>query len=87
MLLYVIYLCGYSNVTHRSVFKLTRHALFGDLAVIDFLLQCEVAHQPVDMTWLPLTIAVDAAHSLGIVARVPGGIEHHHTVRTYQVYT
>lgn len=65
---------------------LTRHALFGDLPVIDLLLKGEVTHQPVDMTWLPLTIAVDTAHRLGIVTRVPRRVENHHTVCSNQVY-
>lgn len=39
------------------------------------------------MTRLLLTVAVDAAHSLGVVTRVPGGIEHHHTVCPNQVNT
>lgn len=77
----------YWNITHRCIFRLTWHALFGDLSVVDLLLQCEVAHQPVDVTRLPLTVAVDAAHGLGVVARVPGGVEHHHAVRSDQVYT
>lgn len=75
------------SITHRCIFRLTRHALLGDLSVVDLLLQCEVAHQPVDVTRLPLTVAVDAAHGLGVVARVPGGVKHHHTVRSDQVYT
>lgn len=77
----------HSNITHRRILWLTWHALLGDLSVVDLLLKCEVAHQPVDMTRLPLTVAVDAAHGLGVVARVPGGIKHHHTVRSDQVYT
>lgn len=69
-----------------GTFSLTRHALFGDLPVIDLLLQGEVTHQPVDMTRLPLTVAVDAAHRLGVVTRVPRRVENHHTVRSDQVY-
>ncbi len=38
------------------------------------------------MTRLPLTVAVDTAHGLGIMTRIPGGIEHDHAVRPDQVY-
>ena len=38
------------------------------------------------MTRFPLTIAVDATHSLGVMARVPGSIEHDHAVRPDQVH-
>lgn len=38
------------------------------------------------MTRLPLTVAVDTAHGLGIVTRVPGSIKNHHTVCSNQVY-
>lgn len=68
-------------------FRLTRHALFGDLAVVDLLLQRKIAHQPVDVARLPLPIAVDTAHGLGVVARVPGGVKNHYTVCPDQVHT
>lgn len=71
----------------KAFFPLTWHALFGDLSVIDLLLQREVAYQSVDVTRLLLAVAVDAAHGLSVVARVPGGVEHHHAVRPDQVHT
>ena len=69
-----------------AFFSLTRHALFGDLAVVDLLLQGVVTHQPVDVTGLPLPVAIHPTHCLGIVTRVPGGVEHHHSVGTDQVH-
>ena len=69
------------NLSHVPSTLLTWHALFGDLAVVDLLLQREVTHQSVDVAGLPLTVTVDAAYSLGIMARVPGGVEYHHSVR------
>lgn len=78
---------GNSNMnSHQSISRLTWHPLFRDLAVVDLLLQREVGHQPVDITRLPLTVAVDAAHGLRVMARVPGGVKHHHAVRPDQVY-
>lgn len=64
-----------------SIF-LTRHPLFGDLSVIDFLLQGEITDQAVNVARLLLAISVNSTHGLGVVAGVPGGIEHHYTVGT-----
>lgn len=56
------------------------------MPVVDLLLQREVAHQPVDVAGLPLAVAVHPAHGLGVVTRVPGGVEHHHAVGADQVH-
>ena len=76
----------FTSQPHQVDPSLTRHALLGDLPVVDLLLQGEIAHQPVDVAGLPLAVAVHAAHGLRVVARVPGGVEHHHAVGPDQVH-
>lgn len=68
------------------VVVLTRHALLGDLPVVDLLLQREVADEPINVTLLLLAVAVNAAHGLSVVTRVPRGVKHHHTIRPDQVH-
>lgn len=65
---------------------LTRHALFGDLSVIDLLLQGEVTDQAVDVARLPLTVAVHATHCLGVVTRVPRCVKDDNTAGPDQIH-
>lgn len=67
--------------------SLTRHALFGDLSVVDLFLQGEITDEAVNVARFPLTVAVHPAHRLGIVTRVPGGIKDNDTVCTDQIYS
>lgn len=66
--------------------RLTRHALLGDLSVVDLLLQSVIAHQAVDVAELLLTVAVHPAHRLGVVTGVPGGIKDDNAVSADQVH-
>lgn len=66
--------------------SLTRHALFGDLSVIDLFLQGEITHKAVNEAGFPLSIAVHPTHRLGIVTWVPGGIKHDDAVGPNQIY-
>lgn len=64
----------------------TRHALLGDLSVVDLLLQGEVTDEPVDVAAFDLAVAVHAAHSLGVVTGVPGSIEDYDAIGPDQIY-
>lgn len=75
----------FSVIPERSLWILTRHALLGHLPVIDLLLQGVVTHQAVDVAGFPLAVPVHPTHRLGVVAGVPGGVEHHHPVGADQV--
>lgn len=66
---------------------LTRHALLGDLTVIDLLLKGIIRNQSVNVARLLLPIAVHSAHSLGVMARVPRSVKHHHSVCSNEVDT
>lgn len=70
----------------KSSRRLTRHALLGHLSVVDLLLQGVIADEAVDVAEFPLTVAVDPAHRLGVVAGVPGGVEHDYAVGADEVH-
>lgn len=56
------------------------------MSVVDLLLQGVIADEAVDVAEFPLAVAVDPAHRLGVVAGVPGGVEHDHAVGTDEVH-
>lgn len=64
---------------------LTRHALFGDLPVIDLLLQCKITDKAVNVAVLPLTVTIHATHRLGIVTGVPRCVEHNNPTGPDQI--
>lgn len=72
---------------HTQSHTLTRHALLGDLPVIDLPLHGAITDQAVDEARSGLPIPVDPTHCLGIMTRVPRHIQHHHTVSPHQVHT
>lgn len=78
---------SYSPRTEINFNFLTGHALFGDLSVINLLLQGKVTNQPVNVTGFLLTVAVHPTHGLGVMTRVPGGIEHDNAVRSNEIHT
>lgn len=65
----------------------TWHALLGNLTVIDLLFKGEISYKAIDVTGLFLAITVYPTYCLGIMARVPGSIKHHHSVGTDQIHT
>lgn len=74
-------------MSNKQMYKsLTRHALFGDLSVIDLFLQGEITDKAVNVAWFPLTIAVHPTHCLGIMTWVPRGIKHNDTVGPDQIH-
>ena len=76
-----------SPTVTQPILELTGHALFGYLPVVHPPLHGTVTHQSVDVGGPGLSVAIHSAHSLSVVAWVPGDIQHHHTVSPYQVDT
>jgi len=62
-----------------------RDALLIYLAVVDILFHCVIGDEPIDKTAAALSIAIDTADGLAVVARVPRSVEHHHTTSADQV--
>ena len=54
-----------------------KNTWFSHLTVVDLLLDGVVGDETVDETRLRLAVAVDPAHGLGVVTRVPRGVQHH----------
>ncbi len=69
------------NLVHDPV----RHSLLAHLPVVDLLLHGVIGDEPVDVAGLLLSIAVHAAHSLGVVARIPRRVQDNHSVGADQV--
>ena len=57
--------------------------LLVDLPIVDFLLYRVVRDQPVYVRRLALAVPVHPTHRLGVMARVPRGIQHNNTICTH----
>ena len=66
---------------------LTRHGLLADLSIVDLFFHGVVGNEAIYEASLFLTVPIDAAHRLRIMARIPTGIEHDHSIRAYQINT
>ena len=64
---------------------LTRHALLGDLPVVDLLLHGVVGDEAVDVGALLLSEAEHATHGLAVVTRVPRRVQDNDAIRADQV--
>ena len=64
---------------------LTGHALLRDLSIVDFSLHGAITDQPIDVTGLCLSVAIDSADGLRVVARIPRHVHHYDTVGSNQV--
>ena len=69
------------------IYVLTGHALFGDLSVVNLPLHGTITDQPIDVARFGLTVAVDSADGLGIIARIPGDICYYDTIGSDQIDT
>ena len=59
--------------------------MLGDLPVINLPLHGTITDQPVDIAWFGLTIAVDSADSLGVVARIPRDVGYNDTIGSDEI--
>jgi len=62
-----------------------RDSLLAHLSVVDLLLHRVVTDQSVYVTAAGLAVAIDAAHGLAVVTRVPRRVKHNHATSTDQV--
>ena len=64
----------------------TRHALLAYLSIINLLLHRMIRNQPINEAILLLTVPIDAADRLRIMARIPRSVQNNNSIRADQIY-